>query len=73
MIGWRATEQPFLQLLAESLMHPVKGLIVAGGTNEAQSTFENIKQAKVKGDFSLSAHGFTDFILNRTIDQFLNK
>jgi hypothetical protein len=74
IIGWRATEQPFLQLLAEGLKRPVKGLIVAGDEAEALTTFANIKQAMVEGDFVPSPHkGFTDFIVNRTIDGFLSE
>lgn len=73
IIGWRATEKPFLQLLAADLKLPVKGLVVAGSGHEALTTIANIKRANVKGDFEPSRHAFTNFILTQAIDQFLNK
>ena len=71
MIGWRGAEQPFLQLLAENLTQEVQGGVVAGLPDDAQKTIENVKRANVKGNFYNVVGGFTEFVLNREVDELL--
>jgi len=71
MIGWRATEQPFLQLLAENLPREIRGLVVAGTPDDAQKTIENLKQARVRGEYIAAQGGFTQFVSNGEADEFL--
>lgn len=71
LIGWRASEQPFLQLLAENLRQEIRGLVVAGRKEDAQVTIENVRRAGVKGEYLAAEGGFTEFIVNREADEFL--
>jgi len=73
MIGWRATEQPFLQLLADNLQQEVQGLVVAGSKEGAQVTIKNVKQAGVRGEYAAAEGGFTDFVLYGKADEFLRR
>ena len=71
IIGWRAAEQPFLQLLAENLTNNIKVLVTAGGRKEGGDTIERLRQAGIKGEFNRTDGGFTDLVVERRADQFL--
>ena len=65
IIGWRATETHFLQLLADNQQYDVRVRAVSGDENEARDALERMEKAGVKGKFSTVKGGFTDFILRR--------
>jgi hypothetical protein len=73
LIGWRATEEPFLRLLRENLpMDQLRVMVVAGGWKEANETIQRIRRAGIKADEFLPASaGFSDFIINREGEDFL--
>jgi hypothetical protein len=71
MIGWRASEQPFLQLLGENLQQEIRGLVVAGGKDDAQAAIENVRRAGVQGEYMAAEGGFTELVVNREADEFL--
>jgi hypothetical protein len=68
IIGWRATERPFLQLLKQKLQKQLRIMIVAGDKSKATTTAKNLQSAGIVGPYDLNSGGFTDFILNRSID-----
>ena len=70
-IGWRETEKHFLNLLVDNLPQKVNMLVVAESPSSVSATIENIQIAGVKGNFKTSQDGFTEFIINRKIDDFL--
>jgi hypothetical protein len=70
-IGWRATEKHFLKLVADNLGHDVKRLAVAESEASAEATIRNLAQAGIKGEFELSGNGFTNFVVQRQAEKFL--
>jgi hypothetical protein len=72
MIGWRATENQFLKLLAEGFTRSVPVMSVAGGQDEAEHSVTNLKNAHILIHHVKFAGGFTDFIVNRAGDSFLS-
>jgi hypothetical protein len=71
VIGWRAAETPFLDLLAQSLQLPVEALVVAGDSDAANDTADRMKAAGVTGLYKQTDGGFTDLVVNRRADNFL--
>src|SRR3972149_7928445 len=71
VIGWRATDQPFLELLAENIRPDLRGMVVTSGETSAREVVERLHQAGIRGEFSTSSGGFTHFISARESDAFL--
>ncbi len=74
IVGWRASEKNFLELLAKGLK-PGVDLIAACGSREAESdTINNLKNAGVPvRSTAQSLSGFTDFVLNRNVNWLLKQ
>jgi hypothetical protein len=73
VIGWRAAETPFLDLLAQNLQHPVQGLVVAGNSDAAKETTDRLVAAGVRGMYKETDGGFTNFVVDRLADDFLSR
>ncbi|HUL41370.1 MAG TPA: SIR2 family protein [Burkholderiales bacterium] len=73
VIGWRATEQKFLNLLSSALRSPVRGYIVAGSGNAAKDIAERLVAAGVLSEYGVSDGGFTEMITRRELDTFLGR
>ena len=72
VIGWRATDAPFLKLLSENLPQQKLVMVVAGGQKQADEVLERMGNAGIKGkEFRRTESGFTDFILGHKADEFL--
>ena len=71
VIGWRATEITFLQLLAENFRRDVRTMVVAGSSDGAREVTSRLNEAGISGKHSMAPGGFTDFVLNREADEFL--
>jgi hypothetical protein len=71
MIGWRGGERHFLEMLASGLQPGVQGVAVCGSGPAAIGTLEKLKGARVPGDYYADAGGFSDFVVNRRIEDFL--
>jgi hypothetical protein len=76
IVGWRATEQPFLELLKEGLGHANPIIMAVNGPQaESDRALENIARAGIRGRGRKppqSEYGFTDFIRSHGENQFLN-
>jgi hypothetical protein len=72
VIGWRAAETPFLELLATNLRQEVEALVVAGNSDAATETAHRLKRAGVKGDYVVTEGGFTELVVDRQADEFLS-
>jgi hypothetical protein len=73
MSGWRASEDHFLKLLAEGIKgRRIPVMSVAGGHQEAEQSVSNLKNAHIGVDAVRFDGGFTDFIVTRAGDDFLN-
>lgn len=71
-IGWRGTEQHFLNLLCSGLKYRPKFLAVAGNESNAQTTINNIERAGILLDRTITSRNtFSQFILSREADAFL--
>jgi SIR2-like domain len=73
VIGWRAAEQHFLQLLREHLTGSVRGVVVCGDSQESHKTAVKLAQEGIRGDFVAHGGGFTDFIRGRAVRGFLSE
>ena len=71
MIGWRATEALFLEMLKQELRQRVLVMAVAGGKEESAQAMQNISSQGTSAQYCLSLGGFTDCILDRQIEEFL--
>ena len=71
LIGWRATERPFLSLLRDRLRRGVRVLTVAGGGDEANEISQRLSTEGINGEFLMTEGGFTDLIEGRQADGFL--
>ncbi len=69
VIGWRGTEYHFLQMLAEKLRKDLRVMVVSG--DDASEVILRLQQAGVGGHFSAFDRGFTQFILERNVIDFL--
>ena len=72
IVGWRATEAPFLELLVDRLPPEVHGLIVCGSETQAIATIAKLQGVGVDtSDFRPSPLGFSNFILGEEIRKFI--
>ncbi len=72
MIGWRASENDFLQLLRGNLRKGVAVLSVAGGAVSSQESIQKLRDAGIDvGDQVSSQHGFTESVLQHEAQRFL--
>jgi hypothetical protein len=71
LIGWSATQTAFLDLLKENLRQQVKGLIVAGSTEEAARIAYSLDGHGLKFHFYYTSGGFSDFIVSREYRNFV--
>lgn len=72
VIGWRATEKKFLQMLHENLKGALRLMVVAGGKDPATEVKERIAAAGiVAGQFMSTDGGFSDFVASVELDKFL--
>ena len=71
VIGWRATEYHFLQLLAQKHRPPLRVMIVSGSPESAREVGDRLKEAGVTGTFFLATGGFTNFVLSGEATEFL--
>jgi len=71
VIGWRATEQPFLQMLRKGLPGPVRCLVVTEDCTRSQETIDRMKAAGIAGDFNAVGGGFSELVLLHLARDFL--
>ena len=73
VVGWRASEQHFLQRLALGLKHELQVMVVSGSPEAAEETINNLAAARMRviGRYKKAESGFSDFIVNRAVQGFL--
>jgi len=71
LIGWRATEINFLQLLSENLHRRVHMMAAAGNETSARESVERLVQSGIQGALHVAKSGFSDFVTRREVDDFL--
>jgi len=71
IIGWRATDAPFLELLRSQLPSRIKALVVAGSRQEADNIVERLQETGIRGTYLRGRHGFTSSISSGEVEGFL--
>ena len=72
LVGWRATETRFLELLRKTLPPgEVSVLVVAGNPGQASEPIERLETAGIRGRFFEGVGGFTELVVEREADEFL--
>ena len=72
IVGWRAGERNFLEMLASGLPQGVDVIAACGNEQAARETLRNLTDAGTRPERSIVAPGgFTEFVLNRRIEPFL--
>jgi hypothetical protein len=73
VVGWRASEQHFLQRLALGLKHELQVMVVSGSPEAAEETINNLAVARMRviGGYQKAEAGFSDFIVGRAVQGFL--
>lgn len=73
MIGWRATEKPFLEILKSGLggRNPSIAL-VNGSLDYSQAAANNIQKQGISGNYRILNEGFTDFVRRNSGRAFLS-
>ncbi len=72
VVGWRATDAPFLKLLHDHGRQAIRGLVVAGGPGQAPEVINNLRKSLDRpGALLPTRGGFTDLILQHEADAFL--
>ncbi len=72
IVGWRATESHFLELLQLKLGARSRLLIVAKDGTEAKSIGQQLVSAGIGNDFREAPHGFSrDIVADSQIESFL--
>jgi hypothetical protein len=72
VIGWQATDAPFLDLLRDPGRQGMKGLVVAGRREWAMPVINTLTRSLDRpGEFQPATGGFTDFIVRHEVEAFL--
>ncbi len=70
IIGWRATETKFIDLLRQHILPGIKWLCVNPNEDHAKTALENLKKAVAENDYSIVKTGFSDFVAHNLGDDF---
>lgn len=71
VVGWRATEGRFVQMLAGELRREISVVVVAGAPEHATEPIERLQKGGLRGHFARSKGGFTELVVTREMDSFL--
>jgi hypothetical protein len=71
VIGWRGRERHFLELLTRHASRKVNVIAVAGNPQAASEPLRELTGAGLKGTFTPALKGFSDFIIERECETFL--
>jgi len=71
VIGWRATDEPFLDLLKQQLPANISAMIIAGNWTEADSIAERFQAKGMGGPYRRGDLGFTTSLESGELEEFL--
>jgi len=71
VIGWRATERRFIDLLCEKLPPDVRIMTVAENQSEAAKSNQRLQEAGIRGRFQEANFGFSGYVVGRMAESFL--
>ena len=73
LIGWRATEYHFLDLLIKHLQREIVGLVVTESPSSGEEIIQRLTKHGIRGRVTPCSSGFTGFVLGRHVREFLNE
>ena len=74
LIGWRGTEARFVKSLADNILPGTQMMIVSSNAEKAHELANNIRRDGVRAQYlPASNHGFTNFVIAREADEFLER
>jgi hypothetical protein len=76
LIGWRATEDHFLDLLRDNIKKPLQVQVVAGSESDARGIASGLKGGPFSNltvNLECAPAGFTEFIVNRRAEKILSR
>jgi hypothetical protein len=71
VIGWRATDAPFLELLAKNARLGLRVDVVCEQKKKGDEVAVNMQKAGVKGNYFTEYQGFTNFVASGKAEAFL--
>lgn len=71
VIGWRATDEPFLDLLKHQLPPNISAMIIAGDGTEADSIADKFQAKGIRGPFQRGDLGSTTSLESGEVEHFL--
>lgn len=74
LIGWRATDEPFLELLRTHMLGRPKAYVVAKDGREAATIVQRVENYGLNlGSHTVAKRGFGDFVVGREGEKFLSE
>jgi len=70
LIGWRATEKRFIQLLKERLPRKVHIIAANGDSDEGTQSIRRLRDAGIRGRYEMFAGGFSQFVSSGALNDF---
>jgi hypothetical protein len=70
IVGWKAGERHFLDLMARGLPPDTPALVVCGNVNAGQATVAQLQRHGVPLAFTVVNEGFSGMVVRRTLDRF---
>jgi hypothetical protein len=71
VIGWRAAETHFLELLRQYIQAPIRTCVVAENRATASETANRLRDAGIEGHYVPTDGGFTDLVRKHLTAKFL--
>jgi hypothetical protein len=71
IIGWRAADKPFVELISQIIKRDLIFFIVCGSEEDINETISNLNAVEINGTFHRDASGFTNATLARVFEKFL--
>lgn len=71
VIGWSATDEPFLDFLKDQLPRNISAMIIAGNGTEADSIADRFQTKGIRGPFQRGDLGFTTSLESGEVERFL--
>ncbi|OQW65007.1 MAG: hypothetical protein BVN28_02450 [Nitrospira sp. ST-bin4] len=74
VIGWRGTEEPFLNLLREGIKQVELVMVINGGESQSEEASSNLRRARILASRHAAFDGgFTEFFKTGAADDFLRR
>jgi hypothetical protein len=73
IVGWRATENHFLEMLKDKLGGDIPVQVIAGDQQFAEEILERMRRAGIRAIGNAVDGGFTEYVVDREAERFLRR